>query len=349
VKRILLVGAGHAHLAVLRSLLKEPLRDARIGLVSPFARQVYSGMLPGVVAGHYRKQDAEIDVARLAASAQAEFIEGEVVGLDAQRRSATLKDGSELVFDCASLNAGSLADASVPGSLAHALPVKPFELLLQRLDLTRGGHIAVIGGGAGGVELAMAMRHRGAHVSVYSERSAFPPGLAPRVAAALRGESVSFLAMAVTRLEPGPSVIAGATEARYDQVVLASGAAPLPWLARCGLATDERGFVLVDETLRSVSHPEVFAAGDCATLREHPVPKSGVYALRQGQALVQSLRRLVAGQPALAYRPQRHALMLLSCGRRYAIAQRGGWSAEGRWVWWWKDRVDRSWVKSLTV
>lgn len=348
-KRILLVGAGHSHLAVLRSLVKQPLPGARFAVVSPFARQVYSGMLPGVIAGHYRKQEAEIDVARLAARAQAEFIEGEVVGFDAQRRAATLKDGGELVFDCASLNAGSLADASVPGSLEHALAVKPFERFLQRLELSQGMHIAVIGGGAAGAELAMAMRHRGAHVSVYSERSPFPPALATRVAAALRGQSVNFLAMAVTRLEPGPSVIAGPTEARYDQVVLASGAVPLPWLAGSGLATDERGFVLVDETLRSVSHPEIFAVGDCATLRAGPVQKSGVYALRQGKTLARNLRQLVQGQPPAPYRPQRHALLLLSCGRRYAIAQRGGWSAEGRWVWWWKNFIDRRWVKSLTA
>jgi selenide,water dikinase len=349
VKRILLVGGGHAHLAALRSLVKEPLAGARIGLVSPFARQVYSGMIPGVIAGHYRRQEAEIDLARLAAAAQAEFIEGEVTALDAQRRCATLKDGSELVFDCASLNAGSLADASVPGSLEHALPVKPFEPFLQQLDPPAGGHIAVIGGGAAGVELAMALRHRGAHASVYAERSPFAPQIAARVASALRAQSVNFLAMPVTRVEAGPRVIAGMTEARYDKVVLASGAAPLPWLAHSGLATDERGFLLVDETLRSVSHPDIFAVGDCATLRDSPVPKSGVYALRQGQALVRSLRRLAQGQPAPAYRPQRHALMLLSCGRRYAIAQRGDWSAEGRWVWWWKDLVDRRWIKSLTV
>lgn len=348
-KRILLVGAGHAHLAVLRSLAKAPLPGARIGLVSPFARQVYSGMLPGVIAGHYRRQEAEIDLARLAAAAQAEFVEGEVVGLDVQRRGATLKDGSELAFDSVSLNAGSLVDTSVPGSIEHALPVKPFERFLERLEPSPGAHIAVIGGGAAGVELAMAMRHSGAHVSVYSERSPFPAALAARVAAALRGQSVNFLALAATRLEPGPSIIAGPTEARYDQVVLASGAVPLPWLARSGLATDERGFVLVDETLRSVSHPDVFAVGDCATLRSAPVPKSGVYALRQGEALVRSFRQLAQGQAPAAYRPQPRALLLLSCGRRYAIAQRGGWSAEGRWVWWWKDFIDRRWVRSLAV
>jgi selenide,water dikinase len=347
VRRILLVGAGHAHLAVLRSLVKEPLDGARFALVTPRARQVYSGMLPGVVAGHYRRDEAEIDVARLAARAGAEFIEGEVVSFDAQGRTATLREGAELEFDCASLNAGSLADTAIPGSAEHAVPVKPFDELLERLELSAGKHLAVIGGGAAGVELAMATRQRGAQASVYSERSPFSPRVAARVAAALRSQSVSFLAMAVSRIEAGGRVVAGSTEARYDQVVLASGAMPLKWLAASGMATDERGFVRVDEALRSVSHPDVFAVGDCAALPEEHVQKSGVYALRQGEALARSFRALARGQPLPRYRPQRRALMLLSCGRRYAIAQRGFWSAEGRWVWWWKDRIDRAWVKSL--
>ena len=155
--------------------------------------------------------------------------------------------------------------------------------------------------------------------------------------------------MAVTAIEPGPTVIAGPSRQEFDVVLLTTGAAPLPWLRGSPLERDERGFVLVDDTLRSVSHPEVFAAGDCATLRSGPLPKSGVYSLRQGETLAMSFRRLVQGGEPLPYRPQRHALLLISCGRRYAIAQRGGWSAEGRWVWWWKNRIDRRWIRSLAV
>ena len=348
-RRILLVGAGHAHLVVLRSLAKEPLHGARFALVSPRAKQIYSGMLPGVIAGHYRREEAEIDVAQLTERAHAEFIPGEVAALDAEQRSATLQDGTELDFDCASLNAGSLADTAVPGSAQHALPVKPFDPLVEGLEGSAGGHVAVVGGGAGGVELAMALRHRGLQASVYSEGTPFAPRMAQRVAAALRRQSVNFLAMGVTRLAAGPTVITASTQARYDRVVLVSGAMPMPWIAGSRLATDERGFALVDATLRSVSHPEVFAAGDCATLQGRPVPRSGVYAVRQGETLAQNFRHLVRGEPLADYRPQRHALMLLTCGRRYAIAQRGAWSAEGRWGWWWKDRVDRAWIKSLTT
>ena len=345
--RILLVGAGHAHLALLHALARQPLAGVELALVSPFARQAYSGMLPGVIAGHYRRSEAEIDVARLAAAAGARFIEGEVTRFDAARREALLKGGETLVFDGASLNVGSMPSAAVPGAAEHALAAKPFEPFLERLRLPPGTHIAVIGAGAAGVELAMAMRHRGALVSIYSEQPAFPKHVAARVGAALRRQSVNFLSMAVTGIEPGPTVVAGTAQARYDGVVLATGAVPLAWLARSGLAVDERGFVLVERSLRSVSHPEVFAVGDCATVRDAPHPRSGVYSVRQGALLAENLRRLARGEPLKGYRPQRRALVLISCGRRYAIAQRGGWSAEGWWVWRWKDWIDRRWVRRL--
>ena len=111
----------------------------------------------------------------------------------------------------------------------------------------------------------------------------------------------------------------------------------------------ERGFLLQDEMLRSIGHPEVFVSGDCATPRAGPLPRCGVYALRQGQTLAASFRNIVQGQPPVAYRPQRHAMVLISCGRRYALAQRGSWSAQGRWVWWWKNHIDRKWLRSLSV
>jgi selenide,water dikinase len=153
--------------------------------------------------------------------------------------------------------------------------------------------------------------------------------------------------MPVTAIEPGPIVIAGQARQDFDLVLLATGAAALPWLRPSGLATDERGFVLVHPTLQCISHPEVFALGDCATLRDSPHPNSGVYAVRHGEALIENLRRLVGGTSLEAYVPQKKALVLMSCGARYAIAERGGWNAQGRWVWWWKDGIDRRWIASF--
>ena len=340
-KRVLLIGAGHAHLVVLRSLAEKPLYGARIALVSPHAKQLYSGMLPGILAGHYRRAEAEVDVAGLAERGYVEFVPGRVQRFDPGRRAVMLESGESSGYDLVSINAGSLVDASLPGA-EHALPVKPYDEFLSRLPIAE--RVAIVGAGAAGAEIAMALRHRGAQATLYSEKAS----ISARVVKQLRRRRVDYRpGMPVTAIEPGPVVVAGSAHQEFDLVLLATGAAPLGWLRQSGLRTDTRGFVLVDRALRSLSHPEVFALGDCATLADPPHPKSGVYAVRHGEALIENLRRLVAGAPLEAYTPQKKALALITCGARYAIAERGAWSAQGRWVWWWKDRIDRRWVRSL--
>lgn len=347
-KRILLIGAGHAHLVALKGLAKKALYGARVALVAPEQQQVYSGMLPGLLAGHYELEQTLVQVGRLAALAYAEFIRGSVDSIDLARREVRLADGDTLRYDVLSINIGARMMDAIPGALQHAIPLKPFEDLLTRLHGERFARVAVVGAGAGGMEVAMALRHRGAAVTLYSERPSVHPALAERAVAALRRLGVDFRAgMPVDAIEPGPVVVAGSARQQFDLVLLATGAAPLPLPRAAGLECDETGFALVDATLRSVSHPDVFLAGDCATLRDAPHPKSGVYSVRHGEVLHDNVRLLVEEKPLRAYSPQKNSLLLLSCGARYAIAQRGGWSTEGRWVWWWKDHIDRMHLREI--
>ena len=343
-KRILLIGAGHAHLTILRGLKKEALASARLALVAPRASQIYSGMLPGVIAGHYRRDEAEIDVARLAGAVSAEFIQGEVVKLDPAQKLARLADGTELEYDQASINVGALPERAIPGA-QFALSVKPHEAFYDKLLGAKLNRVAIAGGGLSGAEIAMALRHRGAAVTLYSEQAElWPPHLLP----VLRRAGVDVRpGMPVEQIERGPVVIVGASTQEFDLVLLATAAAPQAWLRNTGLPVDERGFLLVDDTLRSVANPDVFAVGDCATLSSQPQPRSGVYAVRQGETLLATLRNMARGEAPAVYRPQHRALVLVSCGRRYALAHRGGWSAQGWWVWWWKNHIDRKWVRSL--
>jgi pyridine nucleotide-disulfide oxidoreductase family protein len=332
--RLLLLGGGHAHVRALSEF-----RDSDVTLVTPFPHHTYSGMVPGFIAGHYRLDEIRIDLASLAARAGVKLVIGRVAALDAAKRVARLEDGRELQYDIASLNLGSIP-AAAPGSAEHALAAKPFENFMERwLEVKdRVRKVGVVGAGAAGVEIAMAAAYRAAaDVTLYSDR----PAVAPRVARALQRNGVTLRSNTpVTAVEPGPAVLAGNAREAFDLVIWTAGAAPLPWLCQSGLATDAQGFVLVDDKLRSVSHPEVFAAGDCATLRDAPHPKSGVYAVRHGEVLAQNLR----GGELRSYTPQRRALALISCGARTAIAEWNGWSAEGAWAWRWKDRIDRRWI-----
>jgi selenide, water dikinase len=258
-----------------------------------------------------------------------------------------------------------MPDMGYPGAREHATGVKPVDGFLARWDAARAdaiagkvGAIAVVGGGAGGVEVLLAMHYRLTRdapkrmpaLAIVSDRSNLPPAADRALQDCLAGAGVdrhygrralAFDASGVT-LEGGGLV-------RADVVFCATPATPAPWLAASGLACDARGFVRIDDTLRSPSHPAVFAAGDCASQDGRAHPRSGVYAVRQGPTLSANLRAAATGAPLASYRPQARALALVSTGGKHAIAVWGPWSIAGRWTWRWKDRIDRRFMERYRV
>jgi selenide,water dikinase len=366
-KRILLVGGGHSHVEVLRQFGRAPAAGVELVLVSPHRWTPYSGMLPGLVAGHYTFEEAHIDLERVARFARARFLPTVVTALDPAGRTATLADGARLDFDFVSLDVGSTpATAGIPGAREHALGVKPVDAFLgawgELLERARTGELrraVVVGGGAAGIELVLAMQHRVAGVTgrpdavewqLVTDVDVLLPAhnetvrrIVRRILA--RREVEVHLSSRVVRVERGTVFAANGYRVAGDAIVWATGAAASPRFAASGLALDDRGFVAVDETLRSSSHPHVFATGDCATMVGHPRPKSGVYAVRQGPPLAANLRAAIEGRPLGRYVPQAQALALISTGDRYAVASRGDWALAGRWVWRWKDWIDRRFMR----
>jgi len=360
-RHLLLVGGGHSHVEVLRqqALAKDP--GVVTTLVSPAPLTPYSGMLPGLVAGLYDIDETHIALGPLAAAAGARLVEDRVVGLDLDARLAHLAQGGAVPFETVSLDVGSVPAAPMPGAQEHAVGVKPVDQFLQAWDATiaaaRGGRVgslAVVGGGAGGIEILLAMQaHLAAGIGAAMPRFALVtdlPHLLPRHAPAVRRRvqrilaaraiTVHFDAQAVA-IEPGAVIARDGRRIAADRIVLATSAAAPAWLAATGLACDGAGFVTVDEHLRSPSHAFVFAAGDCASQQGQSYPKSGLYAVRQGPVLADNLRRHLRGEPLSAFHPQRTALALLATGDRRAIMSWSWFAAEGAWVWRWKDAIDR--------
>ena len=356
--RLVLLGGGHAHLQVLRAFALERLEAAGITLVSPFPHIVYSGMVPGMVAGHYALEDGSIALAPLAARSGVAWTLAAAVGLDAAARRLRLDDGRELSYDVLSVDIGSVIDGeTIAGASEHALPVRPTERFLElwpaRLARPRQHRpsVAVIGGGAAGFELVLALRHRlGAAADV-----CLVSGIVPALASypsrvrrlgelALQRGAVSVVERECTRVEADGLIVNGSGRLPCDLSVIATGGAAPPWLAASGLALDERGFIATGPTLQSTSHPEVFAAGDVASRADAPRPRSGVQAVRAGAPLAANLRCFLGGGVLQRYRPQQLSLNLLSCGERRAIAAWGSLAFEGRWAWRWKDRIDRGFV-----
>jgi len=356
-RRLLLLGGGHAHVQVLDALARQPLLGLQATLVTPYARQMYSGMVPGLLAGHYTAAQCAIPLPPLAVAAGVALQLARAVALDAAARRVTLDDGRRLPYELLSIDTGPEPDLDgLPGARLHGLPARPIEALWQRLQALPDdtGPLVVVGGGAAGFELAMALAHaRGRAAAV-----ALVAGPAPLagLGAAVQRRAMRALAVQGVALHRQAARLVAADHVLLDDgtrlpcavALLALGAAAPRWLSGSGLALDARGFVATGPTLQSLSHPEVFAAGDVATRSDAPHPKSGVYAVRAGPPLAANLRAWLEGAPLQHYTPQRRTLYLLSCGGRRAIAAWGGFSAEGAWVWRWKDRIDRAFVARYT-
>jgi pyridine nucleotide-disulfide oxidoreductase family protein len=356
-KSVLLLGAGHAQVAVLAALAQQRLAGAEVLLVSATERLVYSGMVPGLMAGRYRLEDCSVAVAPLAAAAGVEWLLGRALALDAAAQTVTLADGQRIEYDVLSLNTGPTQDRDrIPGARENALFVRPIEGFVQFWQQTlalaqeRALDVVVVGSGAAGVEIALAarraLRPRGTLtlVSDGPVLAAYSEGVRRRALAALQRAGVQVLPGRCTAIEPW-HVRLGNLRVACDVPIVAIGSDAPGWLAGSGLALDASGFVRIGATLQSFSHANVLAAGDITVRDDHPHPRSGVYAVRAGPALADNLRRLVAGGSLQTYVPQRHSLNLLALGNGSAIASWNGWAFQGRAMGWWKDRIDRAFIR----
>jgi len=365
---IVLVGGGHSHVGVLKRFGMRPEPGVRLTVICRDTHTPYSGMLPGYIAGHYGYDEVHIDLSRLAAFAGARFLRDEAIGLDRAARKVICRDRPPVAYDQLSINIGSTPSTSrVAGAGEFAVPVKPIHAfnerwlaLLERVRRHAGPtSIAVVGAGAGGVELTLAMHYRlrnelralgrdpdelAFHLLDGCERILPTHNSAVRHAfervLAARGVTIHLQAE-VTQLSGGRLQTAGGKTLTADEIVWVTQAEGAPWLRATGLALDAAGFILVTGTLQTVTDPRVFAAGDIASMVEAPLEKAGVFAVRMAPPLARNLRLAVQGKPLAAYRPQRRWLALISTGDRSAVASRGLLCLQGGWVWRWKDWIDR--------
>ena len=373
VKDLVLVGGGHSHITVLKRFGMKPVPGVQLTLVCRDVHTPYSGMLPGLIAGHYTYDEAHIDLRKLAVFSSARFVHDTVLRLDPVRRTLHFRGRPPIPYDLLALNIGSTPDMrSVNGAQQHAVPVKPISeflprwvALLERVGaLETAPAIAVVGAGAGGVELTLAIQHRlrshfrsmgrlvDPEMHVFGATSEILPTHNRKVRKKFerilseRGVHVHRASPVVAVSESGLRTASG-WEGEFDEVVWVTKAAAAEWLRTSGLATDREGFVRVDECLRSVSHSNIYAAGDMAAVDAHPRAKAGVFAVRQGPPLEENLRRALWGRSPRPFRPQKRFLSLVSTGNRYAVASRSNWSLEGGWVWKWKDWIDRRFMEKF--
>ncbi|NRB07622.1 MAG: selenide, water dikinase SelD [Richelia sp.] len=375
-KDLVLVGGGHSHVIVLKMLGMYPMPGVRVTLITDASDTPYSGMLPGHIAGFYSRDECHLDLRILANFAQAQLYIDRVVDLDLEHNRVFCANRPPVSFDVLSIDIGSSPGTiSVPGAVEYAIPAKPVAQLLtywEKITQSAANNpqqamkIAIVGGGVGGVELALAMEAKLNQINQdVLEVHLFQrhPQLIPHNHQFVRSQIQRVfkerqiqvhLGENVTQIEPQELGIfqlqceSGFT-GEYTHIFWVTQASATPWLQTSELKTDSLGFILVDDTLQSLSHSHIFAAGDIATMVNHPRPKAGVFAVRQGKPLFANLRRYLQGKPLKTYIPQEKYLSLIGTGDGKAIATRGIFTLPAHpVVWRWKDWIDRRFMEKFS-
>lgn len=369
-KSVVLIGGGHTHALVLNSLKTKPLENARITVINPGKSAPYSGMLPGFVAGHYYREELDIDLQELCRKVGARLVDGKAISIDTVKNLIYLEDESEISYHLASLDVGITSHMkSLTGFSDYAIPAKPLGNYAAKWEEYRSAnvprHVVVIGGGIAGAELAMAMAfalksHKGKVSVKLLDRSQILSGNSTKTQKCVRQEltanNVEVLEQVnVTEVTSTGVVLAGGSCLDANFVVGAAGATPHEWLKDTGLAL-YNGFITVSDTLQT-SKPEVFAVGDCAHMVFDPRPKAGVYAVRQATILLHNLRVALsyrqgadiqrANSLMTAYQPQSDYLKLISLGGKKAFGEKMGWSMSGRLMWRLKNAIDQRFMNQF--
>ncbi|MEO1589777.1 MAG: selenide, water dikinase SelD [Cyanobacteria bacterium J06632_22] len=374
---LVLVGGGHTHAIVLRKIGMEGLPPGvRVTLITNLVDTPYSGMLPCHISGLYDFDSSHIDLRPLTRFAGCRLWMDEMVGLDTEKQQILCKGRPPVHYDVLSIDIGSTPGAlKIPGASHYAVPAKPVPKLLKAWDEylqtlqqevqrnpRRQATIGIVGGGVGGVELALNMQIRlwqtmpsrdQVNIHLFHRGEALATGRNPWTQQRLakifqeRGiqthlqESVCAVLPPQNQEEDQVEVTCeSGLQVRCDLTFWVTNATAPDWIEDTGLATDERGFIAVRDTLQARHQDNIFAAGDIATMVNHPRAKAGVFAVRQGPPLYENLRRYLSGQTLKPFTPQKQFLNIIDIGDGTAIASRGRFAWQTRLFRRWKDWID---------
>lgn len=358
---LVLIGGGHAQIAVLKSFGMKPLDGVRLTLVTDVLMAPYSGMLPGHVEGHHSVEDMHIDLLKLARFAGARLIKNAVTDIDFVNQNIVLEGGLNLYYDVLSLNSGAVPDAeSIPGTGAYGITVKPISHFLEKMPPVSAltGDIAVIGGGAAGCELAISLTHHYqladkpfiCHLFSRSKRLLpTAPEKASRIMArALLDNDIALhLGASVQSLKQDGVILEKGDDIPARHIFVVTAARPADWVKRLAIAHCEDGYIQVRPTLQLMEYDNVFAAGDIASICGEKREKAGVFAVRAGPYLADNLRRFIHASPLKSFRPQSRYLALIGLGGKNALAIRGRFVARGALWWHLKNWIDRRFIQKF--
>ncbi|MGU9951668.1 MAG: FAD-dependent oxidoreductase [Gammaproteobacteria bacterium WSBS_2016_MAG_OTU1] len=343
-RKVLLVGGGHSHVLSLLLLPKLCPPKTQFILISDSCYAPYSGMTPGFIAGQFSREECLIDLPALCKKVGAQWQQAAAVTIDSKNKTVKLNNGAVEEFDVLSVNVGG---APKP-FFEHGIAVKPAQTFMAWLDKQTISSVAIIGAGAGGVETALALRHRFATAKISLIGDKLLPGgnngTRQRLTPILQARDIDVFESAAVKLENNTIMLADGRQVLAEEIIYATSVAAAAWLKQSDLTLDDNGFVQVNEYLQSVSSEAVFAAGDCAA---SGAPKSGVIAVRQAPVLAHNIAAILNNTPLQKWQMQKRRLFILNTADGGAIAGWGGLAAAGKWVWQWKYYLDKKFMNKF--
>ncbi len=360
--RIVLAGAGHAHLHILKRTAEFHRRGIELTVIAP-EDFWYSGLATGILGGRDQPELDQVDIEAMVLRGGGLAIRDRVRHIDVDGRRVDLESGASVAYDVLSLDLGS-APPGIPGATDRVYAVKPISNLLRLRDEVRRLAVApdpapvrivVAGGGPAGCEIAanlVALGKTGRcplELSILTSRKRLLAGL-PWPASRIMERKFTrdrvdiAYGAAVRSIEQSVAITEDGRHMPFDILVNATGLKPSPVVGTMGLPTGADGGLLVDRFLRSVGDPRIFGGGDCVAFATRDLPKLGVYAVREAPVLLHNLLATQDGRQLKPYVPQSRALMILNLGDGTGLAIRGGWVLKGRACAWIKDRIDRAFL-----
>ncbi len=381
-KKLILVGGGHTHVLFLKHWARKPIPDLELTLISPQEKTPYSGMLPGLIAGHYQSEEIFINLPKLCAKANVKFICSSVSNIETNTKTIEIENTPNIGYDILSLDIGAAPDQSIPGVIEYATSVKPISLFyeqwlkvkqnlqntqFQALNQNNKYKLVVAGAGAGGLEIMLAMNWVLENDPATCGKTDYTlcfktPKLLPGYPNRIVNEITQLCEQRNISLKPNfkvkqvskPALIAenSATSAPhelpYDRLFWCTQARAAVWPSNSGLASNSEGFIRVNQYLQSISHQDIFAVGDIAHMEFSPRPKAGVYAVRQAPYLYKNIYNYALKRKLKVYKPQDNFLSLLALGNKTALGFRKPLPIfSGAWVWHWKRRLDEMFMSEF--
>lgn len=354
-KRIILAGGGHGHINILKNLIKNSINNFEIILITDYKRQYYSGMLAAFIEGIYSEDDISFDVAKLCKMANVRYIEEKITAIDKANQKVVTKV-NEYSYDYLSINLGSSSKVNFPIDSPSICLVKPIKNVVDaKVELSSLAKtnpnlkIRFVGGGASGIELALAFRSAfpKSDISIITSKdilSNFNNHTKSKLENIFKEKSIKIIKGERVSLIKDKKIYTNKFIYDFDFAFVTAGFHG-PHINFDGFNTRCGNFIVVDENL--FADKNVLAMGDVANLKKYPsMTKAGVFAIHQARVLYQNLLKLMKKQRNfISYQPQKNYLQIINCGDRTALANYGNFSLFGKLPWKLKDKIDRDYMK----